>query len=87
MPLLPPPTGFSYSSGTLSWTGVPGVDEYQIEFQTSAPHSPWIVCYNGGNATSCTFNQPVGTYKVKGKSKESGGGWGVYGTPETVIVA
>ena len=78
------PSNFSYSNGKLYWDGVSGATEYEILFRPTSGDK-WCMAYFGGNETACDFPEPSGTYSVMGKQANTGG-WGVWGTPETVTV-
>ena len=81
---IPPPVNFQYHNEVLSWDEVDGAVEYEIIYKSiSGQH--WEVAYQGSNK-SCPFDKPYGTYKVKGKSKSTEGGWGDYSPEETVEV-
>ena len=77
--MIQPPNNIRYDSSNkkLLWDGVPDAEEYEIIF-TPAISVDWKSAYSGGNDTECSFVQPVGAYKAKGKTQK-GGVWGTYG--------
>ncbi len=84
---IEPPSNFNFDSQnrTLNWDGVLGATNYEILFKADNPISTWAIAYTDGVDTECTFEQPTGYYKAKGRTSGEGG-WGLYGPEETVIV-
>lgn len=78
------PSNFYYENGKIYWNEVSGATEYEIIFRLTSG-TQWCMAYFNGSATSCDFNHPAGVYIIEGKAKGTGG-WGVWGTPETVNV-
>lgn len=79
------PSNFNYISNTrtLNWECSETVDEFLIEY-SPAGQSNWQTAYQGPNL-SCSFNQPSGSYDVKGKSKKEPV-WSDWSAVETINV-
>jgi hypothetical protein len=80
------PTHYVYvkRNNCLSWIGIPGAEEYLIEYKES-PLLPWKTAYSGGNATCCPFEFPDCSITLRGKHKKEGT-WFNFGPEEELIV-
>lgn len=67
----------------LSWESIAGAVEYYIE-ATLDDMEVWSCVYQGPN-TSSPFNRPTGTYRVKGKTKDTTH-WGPNSKPKIIDV-
>ncbi len=80
------PSNFRYESSaqTLAWDGVEGAVEYEIQDQIDGSVD-WNETYLGPN-TQCLFDRTSGTYNIKGRTKESSGGWDIWSPIEQIVV-
>lgn len=79
------PSDFLYHpiNKSVTWDYVPEATEYNIQMQPNAA-SPFVDIYTGTNK-ECGFDQPVGSYPIKGRIKRKDE-WLQFGPPETVSI-
>lgn len=85
--MIPPPGNIRYDSTNhkLLWDEVPDATEYEILFKPILSPN-WEIAYNSGNDVECPFDQPLGVYKGKGKTKKIDI-WGNYGPEYEIVVS
>lgn len=79
---LPPPSNLHYldTDRKIVWDPVNGASAYDISLQ-HVSETDWHSNIVMHPITFLDFTKPPGLYKVKGRTRDGGGGWGVYSDP------